>query len=109
MKKIIITLIAVLLASPSYAKNFFKVEWSEFCPGIYSNISTTKRYFIAEKKYWSRRRKVFESRIEICNSYSGDLKDDCMEDLRKLEMQTSLYYFERLKVTVLDSVFNSRY
>lgn len=89
MKKVIMLLLVMSVTAPVFADSFFKPEWKEFAPSGYSNISTEKRYWLAEKQYWSFRKANFEKHMAACNGVSRNLQEACYNKVISTEMRAN--------------------
>lgn len=110
MKKILALFIFLFFIAPSFAEVFFAPEWSEFCPKKYANVSTTRWHYTSSGRYWSERRKVFEQRLEKCNSFTGADREACYKSLRELENNATQNYTNNgssraLKYMMINSMF----
>ena len=110
MKKILVLFVFLFFITPAFADVFFAPEWSEFCPKKYANVSTTRWHYTSSGRYWSERRKVFEQRLEKCNSFTNEAREACYKSLRELENNATQNYTSNgasraLKYMMINSMF----
>ena len=89
MKNFLIILSAMLFVLPTFAENFFDVEWEEFCPKRYQNVNTDRWHFTSQGRYWADRKKMFEKRMAKCNSLPEESQGACFDKLRELETRAT--------------------
>ncbi len=87
-------LLALFLTLPTFT--YFEPDWSEFCPPQYVNLSTSKKYFWAEKKYWLNRKVNFEKNKGYCEIQKD--KEDCFAELRQSELNKNKVYFSQIQI-----------
>lgn len=94
MIKKCILFVMLFATLPAFA--YFEPDWSEFCPPKYANLSTSKKYFWAEKKYWLNRRLNFEKNKSYCETQKN--KENCFAELRQSELNKNQIYFSQLQI-----------
>lgn len=94
MIKKCIMFLMLCVTLPAFA--YFEPDWSEFCPPKYVNLSTSKNYFWAEKKYWLNRRLNFEKNKNYCETQKN--KENCFAELRQSELNKNKIYFSQLQI-----------
>lgn len=95
MKRIIAFILTILTVSPVFGE-VFAPQWDEFCPPSYVNLDKDKSYFLAEKKYWVARKKVFEDKMIYCEARKD--KEGCYNGLRQQEFNKNNIYFTQQQV-----------
>ncbi len=89
MKKIVAVLIFYLAVLPALAEIFFEPKWEDFCPKKFVNINPDSWHYTASGRYWAQRKKVFNERLEKCNSLNEASKEACYNSLRELEVSAT--------------------
>ncbi|MBQ3641346.1 hypothetical protein II906_05420 [bacterium] len=109
MKKILAygLLTIFILGCTANAKSYFAPEWSEFCPDQYLTIDTTKNYKLAVKKYWQRRKIEFDKKVETCNKYEENERENCYEEIRRIEGNMTQTYLKVKELYTLEQLNSS--
>ena len=105
MKKVILLFLLLFTAIPSFGDVFFEPEWEDFCPKRYSDISMTRWHYTKSGRYWSDRRKGFESRLEKCKSLPVESQKACFDELRVIESEKSRYRINQEQTNALNRIF----